>query len=108
VLDAVYGAAAAPVALGLSFSVGDVPTFRLWAPTAHSVKLNIYASASATTATAFDLMEDAASGVWSYTAPDASWTNSAYYTYSVNVFSARPEVRNQRAGRTSAAGHPDR
>src|SRR5712671_153608 len=87
VLDALYAAAAAPVPLGLSFSAGDVPTFRLWAPTAHTVKLNIYASASATTATSFDLVEDAASGIWSYTAPDAGWTNSAYYTYSVNVFS---------------------
>jgi len=92
VLDAVYGAAAAPVALGLSFSVGDVPTFRLWAPTAHSVKLNIYASASATTATAFDLMEGRRLGRVVLHAPDASWTNSAYYTYSVNVFSRSAEV----------------
>jgi pullulanase len=28
-----------------------------------------------------------ASGVWSYTAPDASWTNRAYYTYNVKVLS---------------------
>jgi len=87
VLDAAYGAAAAPVALGLSFSAGDVPTFRLWAPTANSVKLNIYASAAATSATSYDMVVDAATGVWTYTAPDASWTNGAYFTYSVNVFS---------------------
>ncbi|HEX9473575.1 MAG TPA: alpha-1,6-glucosidase domain-containing protein, partial [Steroidobacteraceae bacterium] len=87
VLDAVYAAAAAPLALGLSFSAGDVPTFRLWAPTANSAKLNLYASASATTATSYDMVEDTATGVWAYTAPDASWTNSAYFTYSVNVFS---------------------
>jgi pullulanase-type alpha-1,6-glucosidase len=30
---------------------------------------------------------DASSGVWSYTAADASWTDSAYYTYDVKVFS---------------------
>jgi pullulanase len=87
VLDAAYAAAAAPVALGLSFSAGDVPTFRLWAPTANSVKLNLYASASAMTATSYDMVEDVATGVWTYTAPDASWTNSAYFTYSVHVFS---------------------
>jgi pullulanase-type alpha-1,6-glucosidase len=30
---------------------------------------------------------DPASGVWSYTAPNAGWTNSAYYTYTVQVLS---------------------
>jgi pullulanase-type alpha-1,6-glucosidase len=87
VLDAVYSAAAAPVALGLSFSGADVPTFRVWAPTAKSVKLNIYSSAAAPISTTFDMAQDAASGVWSYSAPNVGWTNGAYYTYSVNVFS---------------------
>ena len=88
VLDAVYGASAAGVALGVSFdAITDAPTFRLWAPTASSVQLNVYASAATQSPVAVSMSGDPASGVWSYTAPDASWTNTAYYTYSVRVFS---------------------
>ncbi len=87
VIDAVYAPNATTKALGLSFDGSDVPTFRLWAPTATVVQLNIYPTATATVATAQPMMVlDTASGVWSYTAPDASWTNSAYYTYNVTVF----------------------
>jgi pullulanase/glycogen debranching enzyme len=39
------------------------------------------------TATSFEMVGDSATGVWTSTAPEASWTNRAYYTYSVNVFS---------------------
>ncbi len=86
VLDAVFGAAAG-ASLGLNFApASDVATFALWAPTARSVQLNVYANAAATTATAFAMSEDVATGIWSYTASDTSWTNLAYYTYSINVF----------------------
>jgi hypothetical protein len=48
VLDSVYGAAAANAMLGLSFDpLTDTPTFRLWAPTASAVKLNVYPLAGA-------------------------------------------------------------
>jgi len=88
VLDSLYGASAAALPLGLSFdATTDAPTFRLWAPTASGVQLNVYASAAAQTPVSVDMTQDAASGVWGYTAADASWTNSAYYTYSVRVFS---------------------
>jgi len=88
VLDAVYGASAAGIPLGLSFdATTDAPTFRLWAPTASSVQLNVYANAAVQNPVAVSMTEDSSSGVWSYTAPDASWTNTAYYTYSVQVFS---------------------
>ncbi|WP_169558571.1 pullulanase-type alpha-1,6-glucosidase [Uliginosibacterium gangwonense] len=87
VLDALYGSAASTQTMGLSFNASDVPTFRLWAPTAKSVTLNVYASATATTPSTYTMQHDAASGVWSYTAADASWTNSAYYTYTVQVYS---------------------
>jgi pullulanase len=88
VLDAVYGASAAGIPLGLSFdATTDAPTFRLWAPTASSVQLNVYANAAVQSPVPVSMTEDSSSGVWSYTAPDASWTNTAYYTYSVQVFS---------------------
>jgi pullulanase len=87
VLDSVYGAGAAGVPLGVSFDAGDAPTFRLWAPTASAVTLNVYANAATPSPVPVSMTEDPASGVWSYSAPDGSWTNTAYYTYSVRVFS---------------------
>lgn len=87
VLDSLYGASAAGIPLGVTFAaVTDVPTFRLWAPTASSVQLNVYASAAVQSPVSVSMTEDSSSGVWSYTAPDASWTNTAYYTYSIRVF----------------------
>jgi len=86
-LDDLFAANAAQAQLGVNFSAAGVPTFRVWAPTAKSVALNVYASADATSATTVALARDPLSGVWSYTAPDASWTNRAYYTYTVNVLS---------------------
>lgn len=87
VLDSVYGASAAGIPLGVSFDAADAPTLRLWAPTASGVQLNVYANAAAQSPVAVSMTQDPASGVWSYTAPDASWTNTAYYTYSIRVFS---------------------
>ena len=86
-LDALFATAAAGSKLGATFSAAGVPTFRVWAPTAKSVSLNVYPSANAPTAASVPMFRDGASGVWSYTAPDASWTNRAYYTYTVNVLS---------------------
>jgi pullulanase/glycogen debranching enzyme len=86
-LDEVFAAAASQTQLGLSFNSQGAPTFRVWAPTAKSVALNVYPNAAATTATTVPMTRDAASGVWRYTAPDASWSNRAYYTYTVQVLS---------------------
>jgi pullulanase len=87
VLDSLYAARATAMALGLSFDPGsDAPTFRLWAPTARAVKLNVYANATATAAAIVDMSLEPGSGIWSYTAPDARWTNSAYYLYEVEVY----------------------
>ncbi|WP_229415691.1 alpha-1,6-glucosidase domain-containing protein [Pseudoduganella armeniaca] len=86
-LDAVYAPLASMAQLGLTFNRQGVPTFRVWAPTAKSVRLDLYASADATTSTPVAMKHDPASGLWSYTAPDASWTNRAYYTYTVQVLS---------------------
>ncbi|HEX8954718.1 MAG TPA: pullulanase-type alpha-1,6-glucosidase [Burkholderiaceae bacterium] len=86
-LDDLFAAKAATHQLGLSISHAQRPSFAVWAPTAQSVSLNIYANATATSATSYPMSKDAASGVWTYAAPDASWTNRAYYTYTVKVLS---------------------
>lgn len=86
-LDSLFAAAAADAKLGATFDAAGVPTFRLWAPTAKAVALNVYPGPDAPLAGTIPMTRDAASGVWSYTAPDAAWTNRFYYTYSVNVLS---------------------
>jgi len=86
-LDSIYAAAAANSSLGLSFNAAGIPTFRVWAPTAQSVALNVYADPGTTTSIQAAMVKDNATGVWSYTAADSTWTNSAYYTYTVNVLS---------------------
>lgn len=86
-LDSLFAPAAANAALGATFDRAGVPTFRVWAPTAKSVALNVYPDATATSASTVPMMRDAASGVWRYTAPNAAWTNRAYYTYTVDVLS---------------------
>ncbi len=86
-LDDLFATAAASSKLGPTFSPAGVPSFRLWAPTAKSVSLNVYADADTSTVSTVAMVKDSTSGVWSYTAPDAAWTNHAYYTYTVSVFS---------------------
>lgn len=86
-LDTLYAAKAATSKLGLSFDRSGTPSFRVWAPTAKSVKLNLYADANTNTSQQVTMSKDAATGVWSYRANDARWTNRAYYTYTVDVLS---------------------
>ena len=85
-LDAVFAPGAVNASLGVTFNAAGVPTFRVWAPTAKTVALNIYPDQSAAATRQLPMTRDAA-GVWSVTAPDASWTNKAYYTYNVRVLS---------------------
>ena len=69
--------------LGATF-VGGVPTLRVWAPTARSVKLKLFAdSKPATTPTVID-MTAGPLGVWAI-AGDASWSGK-FYLYDVEVF----------------------
>lgn len=86
-LDALFAPAAVNSKLGVTFSAAGTATFRLWAPTAKSVSLNLYADAAATKATSVAMTRDPASGVWSYHARDYRLPNRAYYTYTVNVLS---------------------
>jgi pullulanase len=69
-------------ALGLSYENG-VPTLRVWAPTAQSVRLHLFKDAAGGEATIVDMQYDSATGVWS--ASDKSW-DSLYYLYEVKVF----------------------
>ncbi|MCU6500560.1 DUF3372 domain-containing protein [Rugamonas sp. A1-17] len=86
-LDSVFAPAAASATLGLSYDRNGVPTFRVWAPTAKSVSLQLYPDATSASTQSRAMRRDAASGIWSYTAPDASWVNRYYYTYQVRVLS---------------------
>jgi len=86
-LDTVFAPQAANAELGVTFDRNNVPTFRVWAPTAKAVSLNLYADASGERVRQVTMTRDAASGVWRYTAPDASLTNRYYYTYDVQVLS---------------------
>ncbi|GIK28246.1 MAG: alpha-1,6-glucosidase [Chloroflexota bacterium] len=65
--------------------VDGVPTLSVWAPTAQSVALNLYADAGTDTAsTVIDMARDDATGVWSVTG-EAGWMGQ-FYTYTVRVF----------------------
>ncbi len=70
--------------LGVLFQNG-IPTLKVWAPTAHTVKLHLFADSNpATTADVHAMTLDAATGVWSITG-DSSW-NGKFYLYEVEVF----------------------
>ncbi len=70
--------------LGVSFAAG-VPTLRLWAPTARSVTLQLFADSDpATTPSAYPMLLDPATGVWSVSG-SAGW-NRRYYAYDVEVY----------------------
>ena len=70
--------------LGLSWD-GDVPTIRVWAPTAKSVSLNLFADSDpATVSTVLPLSLDSSSGVWSITG-EPGWQNQ-FYLFDVEVF----------------------
>jgi pullulanase-type alpha-1,6-glucosidase len=70
--------------LGISWN-GDVPTIRLWAPTAKSVTFNLFPDSDpATASTTPSMTLDPASGVWSISG-DASWKGQ-YYLFDVEVY----------------------
>ncbi|MFC1413032.1 pullulanase-type alpha-1,6-glucosidase [Streptacidiphilus sp. N1-12] len=83
VLDAVYGAKAARAQLGPVVS-GHTVKLAVWAPTASTVGLELYDSATATTPHLVAMHRDAGTGVWSVSGP-ASWKGK-YYLYAVTVW----------------------
>ncbi len=71
--------------LGATFAAGHVPTLRVWAPTAHAVKLHLFNDSNpATASTVYPMTLDPATGVWSV-AGAASWYGK-YYRYEVDVY----------------------
>jgi pullulanase/glycogen debranching enzyme len=70
--------------LGMSWD-NEVPTIRVWAPTAKSVTFHLFDDADpATTSTSMSMTLDPATGVWSKTG-EASWKGS-FYLFEVEVF----------------------
>jgi pullulanase len=68
--------------LGVAFESPNVPTVRLWAPTAQAVRLHV-ADPTKTEVAAVDMTEDA-SGVWSATGTSGWYGN--YYRFEVTVY----------------------
>lgn len=81
-LDALYAAAARDVQLG-AVTDGSSTTFRLWAPTARSVRLIPY-STDKQAQTPVAMTFDSNSGVW--TAADTSLTHGDLFRYEVTVY----------------------
>ena len=79
VLDDLYAADAYNETLGVVWA-GSTPTLKLWAPTAKSVTLHLFADANPATSSVTETMTlDANSGVWSVTG-DSSWKNNIICT----------------------------
>ena len=64
----------------------DQIRFRLWTPTAQSVRLFVYDDPDATVPTIHPMTENDR-GVWEVQLGDAGWLNRKYYLYEVEVFS---------------------
>jgi pullulanase-type alpha-1,6-glucosidase len=80
VLDALYTYTGP---LGVTFN-RSIPTLRLWAPTAKSVKLHLFADSTTATDETFPMKWDAHTGVWSVTGK-ADWVNK-FYLFEVQVY----------------------
>jgi pullulanase len=70
--------------LGVAWEGGGVPTLRLWAPTAHSVRLRLFDTSGAPDGEVAPMNPDPATGVWAVRGTPA-W-NRKYYLYEVEVF----------------------
>jgi hypothetical protein len=85
VLDHLYvdNGPAENASLGVTYS-GNVPTVRVWAPTAQSVTLRRYADSTTSSYTSHPMTRADDSGVWSVTG-DSSW-DRAFYLLDVQVY----------------------
>ncbi|HEY6124323.1 MAG TPA: pullulanase-type alpha-1,6-glucosidase, partial [Steroidobacteraceae bacterium] len=84
VLDDLYAANAGPVTLGPSFKHGQT-TLRVWAPTARSLAVRVFADSATADFTTHPMTLDSASGIWSYTAPTGS-VHGKFYLYEAQVY----------------------
>jgi pullulanase-type alpha-1,6-glucosidase len=69
--------------LGVTFE-GGIPTLRVWAPTAQSVRLHLFDDSSGEATQILKMDEDPHSGVWSLTG-QAGWKGK-YYLHEVRVY----------------------
>ncbi len=85
VLDYLYvdNGAAENADLGVTYS-GNVPTVRVWAPTAQSVTLRRYADSTTGSYTTHTMTLDSNSGIWSVSG-DSSWDRQ-FYLFDVQVY----------------------
>ena len=83
VLDALYAQAARAASLGVTWQ-GDIPTVKVWAPTAQTVKLHVFDDSESDAATVIDMTRDDMSGVWSVTG-DPVWKGK-YYLFETAVY----------------------
>ena len=60
-------------------------SFNLWAPTAQSARLHIFADATGPESAILPMHFNAGTGVWRATG-NAAWANARYYAYEVQVF----------------------
>jgi pullulanase len=82
-LDDLYASAAAETDLGVRID-GGAAKFKLWAPTAQSVSLCLYDSATGKAVKADKMNRVTASGVWEAT--KGAGQSGSYYKYAVEVF----------------------
>lgn len=72
-------------ALGVTFSEHDIPTIRVWAPTARSVKLHLFDTSGAPAPVdVIPMAEDSSTGTWSV-AGTSAWDRK-FYLFEVEVF----------------------
>ncbi|GAB7037330.1 MULTISPECIES: pullulanase-type alpha-1,6-glucosidase [Catenuloplanes] len=76
VLDDVYSGAVTAT-LGPVFAPDGQPSVSVWAPTARTVRLQLFPSPSATPASTVDMRRDDATGVWS-ASPGREWAGKFY------------------------------
>ena len=85
-LDDVYADTATPLEYGAIIQGGDTH-FRVWAPTAQSVKLVVHPDQ---TETLHNMALDELSGAWSVSVPEA--LHNAYYLYEVSLYHPESEA----------------
>ncbi len=85
VLDDLFPYTGALGALGSRQTGGSALAFRVWAPTAKSVRVQVFDGPTGPASAVLPMRFDAATGVWS-AAGDDNWSGSRYYAYEVTVY----------------------
>ena len=83
VLDDLYAEAAYDEPLGVVWDE-DVPSIRVWAPTAQNVRLHLFENPYGEAGEVLEMTFDNTTGIWSITG-DSSW-NEQYYLFGTTVY----------------------